>query len=166
MPLHCHLIESADFGRIPVRNGIGRNILNDFRAATSDREGAYTAELMHRSEAADNGMVTHLDMARNRAVVRKNYSVSDSAVVSHMAVGKEIPVVANPRARARSGSSVHGNEFSKGISFSDMQVGGFSRVLQILGLLADRAKGKKLVIPPDLRRSHQSNLALKPAVLS
>ena len=79
--LESDLIDSTDFGGVAIRNHVGRDILNNFRAASDDRVLSETAELMHSGEPADDDMILDYDMPGYGAVIRKNDMVSDCAVV-------------------------------------------------------------------------------------
>ena len=112
--------------------------------------GANLAKLVHRAEAADDCVVTHDDVAAQRAVVGKNDMVSDNAVVPDMAVGEKVSVAADRRVRTGSGASIDGAGFAKGIGIANLQVGRLPLVFEILGALPDRRVGKEFVFLSDL----------------
>jgi hypothetical protein len=79
--LESDLIDSTDLGGVAIRNHVGRDVLNDFCAASDDRMLSQAAELMHSREPTDDDMVLYYDMTGDSAVIRKNDMVSDCAVV-------------------------------------------------------------------------------------
>lgn len=67
--LESDLIDSTDFGGVAIRNHVGRDILNNFRAASDDRVLSETAELMHSGEPANDDMVLDYDMPGDGSVI-------------------------------------------------------------------------------------------------
>ena len=67
--LESDLIDSTDLGGVAIRNHVGRDILNNFRAASDDRVLSETAELMHSGEPADDDMVLDYDMPGDSSVI-------------------------------------------------------------------------------------------------
>ena len=79
--LESDLIDSTDFGGVAIRNHVGRDVLNNFRAASDDRVLSQAAELMHSGEPADDDMVFDYDMPGDGSVIRKNDMVANCAIV-------------------------------------------------------------------------------------
>ena len=52
---------------------------------------------MHRREPTHDGVITHLHMAGQRAVVGKNYVISDHAIMCNVAVSEEGSAVSDTR---------------------------------------------------------------------
>lgn len=50
--------------RIPIHRAKRRDVLHDFGTTTDDAALADTAELMHRTEATEDDVVLHRDVAR------------------------------------------------------------------------------------------------------
>jgi len=75
--LESDLIDSTDLGGVTIRNHVGRNVLNNFRAASDDRMLSQAAELMHSGESADDDMILDCDMPGDGSVIRKNDMVAD-----------------------------------------------------------------------------------------
>ena len=67
--LESDLIDSTDLGGVAIRNHVGRDILNNFRAASDDRVLSETAELMHSGEPADDDMILDYDMPGDGSVI-------------------------------------------------------------------------------------------------
>jgi hypothetical protein len=67
--LESDLIDSTDFGGVAIRNHVGRDILNNFRATSDDRVLSETAELMHSGEPANDDMVLDCDMPSDGSVI-------------------------------------------------------------------------------------------------
>ena len=67
--LESDLIDSTDFGGVAIRNHVGRDILNNFRAASDDRVLSETAELMHSRKPADDDMILDCDMPGDGSVI-------------------------------------------------------------------------------------------------
>ena len=82
--LESDLIDSTDFGGVAIRNHVGRDVLNDFRAASDDRVLSQAAELMHSGEPTDDDMILDCDMTSDGSVIGKNDVVADCAIVCDM----------------------------------------------------------------------------------
>ena len=67
--LESDLIDSTDLGGVTIRNHIGRNVLNNFRAASDDRMLSQAAELMHSGKPANDDMVLDCDMPSDGSVI-------------------------------------------------------------------------------------------------
>jgi hypothetical protein len=125
---------------------------------------ANSAKLVNRSEPANYRMILNQHVTRQRAVIRKNNIVLHNAIMRDMAVRQKIPPITHPRHRTRGRRAIHRDKFAKTISFPDLQVSGFTRVLQILRLLANRTERMKPVSRSNLHRSADRDMILKPAV--
>ena len=79
--LESDLIDSTDLGGVAISNHVGRDVLNDFCAASDDRMLSQAAELMHSGEPADDDMVLDYDMTGDGSVIRKDDVVSNGAIV-------------------------------------------------------------------------------------
>ena len=67
--LESDLIDSTDLGGVTIRNHVGRDVLNNFRAASDDRMLSQAAELMHSRETADDDMILDYDMPGDGSVI-------------------------------------------------------------------------------------------------
>jgi len=67
--LESDLIDSTDLGGVTIRNHVGRDVLNNFRAASDDRMLSQAAELMHSRETADDDMILDYDMPGDSSVI-------------------------------------------------------------------------------------------------
>src|SRR2546428_2815775 len=70
-------INSADFRWIAVGDHKWRNVLHDFGTTARDGEAPDAAKLMHGSETAHHRVIAHLDVARERSIVRKDNVIAD-----------------------------------------------------------------------------------------
>src|SRR5439155_22950848 len=90
-------INPANFRGVAVGNHERWNILHNLRAAAGDCEPPDPAKLMHGSESAHHGMISHLHMTAQGAVVRKNHVIAHGAIVPDMTVSEKISMIADPR---------------------------------------------------------------------
>jgi hypothetical protein len=82
--VHCRHL-----GGIAVSDKKGRNILDDFGAASDERVLADAAELMYGGQTADNSIIFHNHMPGEGAVVGEDAVVPDHTIVGYMAVGEK-----------------------------------------------------------------------------
>ena len=68
-----------DVRRVAVHHHERRHVLHDLRAPAADRQPAEAAELVDRRQAADDGAVAHLHVARQRAIVGEDHVVAHDA---------------------------------------------------------------------------------------
>src|SRR5262249_18425708 len=105
-------------------------------------------------EAAQDGVVADVDVARDRGGVREDRVIADLAVVGDVHVSHEPVVAADARdARVLRGAAVERAELADGIAVSDLQAGRLARVLLVLGPAAQRAVREDAVVPADSRPS-------------
>ena len=132
-----HLVDSANFRRVAVRDHKGRNILNDLCAAAEDSVPSNSAVLMHSAQTADYSIVFNNNMASESAVVGKDDMVSHTAVVSDVGIGKKVVVAADQGLRIQHRSAIHSTELSKTIVIANLQKSWLALIFQILRALPD-----------------------------
>ena len=121
---------------------------------------------MNGGEPAHDRVIAHLDVARERTVVRKHHRVADVAIVPDMAVGQKISAMTDPRFAFGGGAAIDGNEFAKCILVADLEIGRFALVFQVLALLADRAVGMEFIPRSCFGGAAERDMMLKPAFRS
>jgi hypothetical protein len=132
-------------GRVAIRDQERRHVLHDFRATADDRVRANAAKLMHRAQAADDGMIAHDDMSRQSGVVGENRLVPDYAIVRDVRVGEEEITVADDRFLAGTRAAMDGGKFAEGVALADFEMGRLALVFQVLRLEADGRVRKKFI---------------------
>jgi hypothetical protein len=122
--------------------------------------------LVHGREATDDSMILYLDVAGEGPIIRKNYRVTDGAIMSDVRIGEKIAAAANPGFSRGSGAAIDRNELTKGIVVADFEEGRFAFIFQILCLLADRAVGVKPVAAPGDKRPPKGDVMLEPTAFA
>src|SRR5207248_6181481 len=120
----------------------------------------------HGGEAADDGVIAHLHVPGQGAVIRKNNVVSNYAIVCNVAVGEEGAAVADPRFALAGCAAADCDKFAERIFIADFQVSRFALIFQVLRLLTDRAGRVKFVPRTGAHRSAKRDMLLQPAVLA
>ncbi len=147
--LEADLIDATDLGGVAISNHVGRDVLNDFCAASDDRMLSQAAELMNSGEPTDDDMVLYCDMPGDSAVIRKNDMVADGTIVRDVGVGEKVSVMTDDGLGSWKGAAVDRAKFAERVVVSDFQIGRLGGVFQILRALTDRAVGIKNVPLPD-----------------
>src|SRR5215471_7228138 len=120
--LQADQIDPANLGGVAVRDHEWGDVLDNFRAAAGDGEASDPAKLMHGGEAAHYGIVSHLNVAGQCAVIRENDTVANGAIVSDMTVREKISGVADPRFALARCAPIYSNEFAKRVLVADFQI--------------------------------------------
>src|SRR5437868_1908918 len=103
-------------------------------------------------------------MAGQSSIIGKHHFISHGAIMPDMTVGEEASAVTDLRFSFTGGAAIHGYEFAKRIIVSDLEVGRFAAVFQILRLLTNRAIGVEFIPVTCAHRSAKSHVMLQPAV--
>ena len=127
--LHADDIDGANLGGIAVGDHERRDVLDNLGTTPGDNVIADAAELMHRSESADDDVISHSDVSRQGAVVGKDAVIADHAIVGDVRVGEEVSVTADDGGVARCGGAIYGGEFAKSIALANPQPGRFGVIL-------------------------------------
>jgi hypothetical protein len=109
-------------------------------------------------------MVLNQNVTRQGTAIRKNNVVFHHAIMRDMAVCEKIAPITHPRNRTRGGRTIHRNKFAETVSFSDLKESRFTRIFQILRLLADRTKSMESISCPNPYRPTNSHMILKPTI--
>ena len=115
---------------------------------------------MNCGQATHDRVIVDPNVAGERAVVRKDNSVPNDAIVPDMAIGEKISAVGNLCFPIALGAAIHGHELAKDIFIANLQIGWLAGILEVLGLVPDRAIGVKFVPGPDPHRAHQRDVML------
>ena len=83
---------------------------------------------MNCRQATHDRVIVDPDVAGECAVVRKDNSVPNNAIVSDMAVGEKISAVGNLRLPIAICAAIHGHKFAKSIFVTDFKISGFACV--------------------------------------
>ena len=103
---------------------------------------------MHRRKPAENGVVLHRDVARERRIVDEEDMIAELAVVRHMRAGEEQAVAAHARDMAAAlGAAVHGDVLADRGVRPDDQPAFLAAVLHVLRLAADHREGMDFASP-------------------
>ena len=65
--------------------------------------------------------------------------------MTDVAISEKISAIADACFAAASGATIDGDEFAKSIFITNLEIGGFSGVFQVLRLLTNRAVSVKLI---------------------
>ena len=90
------LIDPSHPRRVAIRNHEWRDVLHNLRTSAGDCETPDATELMDRRQPADDSMITHLNVTREGAVIRKDDRVSDGAIVADMRISEEVSADSQP----------------------------------------------------------------------
>src|SRR5712691_1236452 len=153
LALQTDEVDSANFGRIAIGDHKRRNVLDDFRAAAGNGEAPDPAKLINGSQSANDRVVADFDMPCQCSVVRKDNFIANFAVVSDVAVGEKRSTVADLCFSFARRAAADGNEFAKRIFIADLQIRRFTRILEILRLLPNRAGSVKFISRAGAHRS-------------
>jgi hypothetical protein len=123
------------------------------------------AKLVYCTQSSQNRVLFHPNVTGQRAVVREDHVISDIAIMGDMAVGQKITVVSDASYRPNGGSSVYRAKFPEAIVITDLEVGRFAGIFQILRLLANRAEGVKRVSRTDRGGTENRYVILQPTAL-
>ena len=101
--------------------------------------GTHLAELLDPGKGPENGVISHLDVSRQRGTVGKNRTVSKNAVMGDVNTRHEQVVISNnsfvdPSQRA----PIDCDKFSDSIPIADSQPRGLAFVFQVLGNRSNR----------------------------
>src|SRR6266404_3729884 len=163
-PFQTDEIDTANFCRIAIGDHERRNILHNFGTTARNGESSDAAKLMHGGEAAHHRVVTNLDMAGERAVVRKNHFVSNLAIVPNVTVSEKASPAADPRLSFTRRAAADRDKFAKRIFIADFQISRLALILQVLGLLPDRAGSIKFISCTRAHRPTKRDMLLQPAI--
>ena len=72
------------------------------------------------------------------------------AIVGNVGVAQEIVVRSDPGRDFRSGAAVDGAVFAEHVVVAYLQIGGLTRIFEVLGFAANDGKRKKLVVAANL----------------
>jgi len=164
--LEADEVQPAGGGGVAIDDHIGRDVLDDFRAAAGDGVAADVAELVHRGEAGDDGVVLDDDMAAESAVVGEDDVVPDLAVVGDMRVAEEEVVIADDGRRVGVGAAVDGGVFPEDVAVAHEEAGWLALILQVLGLSPNGGEWEELVGGADLRRAVDDDMRVQHAVIT
>src|SRR5437867_3854248 len=119
---------------------------------------------MHSCESAHHGMISHLDVTAQRAVIGENDVVANRTIVPDVTVGQKISAITNPRFAFARGTAMRRHEFAKCVSVANFQISRFTAIFQVLSLLADGTVSVKLVFRAGLHRPTECDMMLQPAI--
>src|SRR6266513_6205937 len=119
---------------------------------------------MHGGQPANDGVIAHLHVASQRAVVRKNNSISNRAIVRDMAVGEKRATVADARFPFARRATADCDEFAERVFIADFKVSRFALIFQVLRLLTNRAGGVKFIPRTGAHRSAKRDMLLQPTI--
>ena len=105
---------------------------------------ADATELMHRTEARNDGMVTNRDVACDGGIIREDSVIPHLAFVSHVSVAEEKIVVADPGRRLGLGAAMNGHVLAEGVIIPDVEMGFFSGVFHVLRATTDSGERESL----------------------
>ncbi len=103
-------------------------------------------------------------MAAEQGTVRDNDVIAHAAVVSHMSVGHQEIVGADPSVRLDPGRAMNGHMFPKDIMTPDADRGRSASILQILRSFPDHRTRKKKIMLPNYRVAGQVHMRAHQAV--
>ena len=145
----------------------GQNILGDGGATAYVGMLPDTAELVHRAERTDTGIVLHRDVAGQGGAIGQDAMVADGAVVTDVGVGHDQAVAANAgSATASLRSAGDGDVFADGVVIADLERGGFATVFQILRGDSQAGEGIDTIPGPQARLAVQYDVRNQLAVLA
>src|SRR5205823_10416658 len=113
---------------------------------------------------AHHRVISYLNVATQRAVIRKDDAVAHGAIVTDMAVGEEVSAITDSRFAFARCAAMRRHEFTKRIFVADFQISRFAAILKILRLLADGAVRVEPVLCSSLHRPAERDVMLEPAV--
>jgi len=116
-------VKAGTYGRTSGNPHIRRRVLHDARHTAYERQGPDFAELMDAGNTPDASSVLDYDVARQPRRVRHDDVVADNAIVTHMAIGHVVTVVADCRRMAGlfRKTSVDGNAFADNVAVAYSQ---------------------------------------------
>ena len=74
-------------------------------------------------------MISYLNVAAQRAVIRKDNAVAHGAIVTDMTVGEEVSAIADSRFALARCAAMRRYEFAKCIFVADFQISRFAAIL-------------------------------------
>ena len=124
---------------------------------------------MHAGEATEHHVITELDMASYRAIIRQYRMVADYAIVRDVDVDHEQIAVANygiAAATVVDGASVQGAGFADDVVVADNKPRFFAFVLLILAVFAHRAMLEYLIALADAGALAHHYVRPQPAIVA
>jgi hypothetical protein len=103
-----------------VREQLGGKILGEHGVAGGQRAGADAAELVHGDAAANECLITDLDVTAEHAAVGQDDAVADLAVVGDVRPGHEQATRAEARRPARGRGPMHGDMLAEHRAFPNL----------------------------------------------
>src|SRR5205823_1957112 len=101
--LHADDVQPAEPGPVAHHLAIGDDVALDPRHATDHRMPPDADELVHRREAAEQGVILDHDVARQGRVVGHDDVIADLAIMRHVDADHEKTIVADPGDHAAAG---------------------------------------------------------------
>ena len=96
--------------------------MDDFRAAAGNGETTNAAKLMDRGETAHHRIVADLNVTSECSVVGEDDFVSDSAIVTNVAISQKNSAIPHPRFSFARSAAIHRHEFTKRVLVSNFQI--------------------------------------------
>ena len=93
--LQADEVQSANLGRISIRDSEGGNILHDFSATSDHGVSAYPAELMDSCHPGEDDVVLNFYVASQSGSIRENTVISHNRIVCDVSIGKKVIVGAD-----------------------------------------------------------------------
>jgi hypothetical protein len=143
-------VQSTD-SVVASRNGVGRKVFTDRGAALHQRQRADSNKLVGKAVARNENIVLHDDVAAQQGSIGDNDAIAQMAIVPDVTIGHEEIVGADRGFSLRRCRSVHGDMLAKHILVADGQLGGRTRIFQVLRSVSDHRARMENVAPPDAR---------------
>jgi len=137
MTLQTDLVHAAGLAGMAVHDHERRHILHDLRTTTDDRHLPDPAKLMHRRQAADDGVILHNHVPSQSAVIAKDDMIADDTIVRNVRVCEKVSMRTNPRMQSIAGRGVNGRVFPENIVRPDVEVTLPAGILKILRFQSD-----------------------------
>src|SRR5207302_6573917 len=141
--VHADDVEPTEAGAVAHDLAIGNDVALDTGHTANHRMLPDPHELVHRREAAQEGIILDDHMAGQSRVVRHDDMVANLAIMCDVGADHEQPVLANAGHHAAAfGAGIHRHVFADRVVTADHETRFLAAVFQILGLEADRGEGE------------------------
>ena len=164
--LKTYQVHAAGAGWVSVHDHEGWHVLHHFRVAADDRVFSDAAELMHRRQAGNDGVIFDSDVPGEADGIGEDDVVAELAVMRDVRVAEQQIVRADARRQILMGAAMDRGVLAEDVVIADFEPGRLAEVFEILGFPTDGCEGEKLVAAPEFRVSFEHDMRMQDTLVA